>query len=135
MPKQRRFTLERGKWYAADFIADDVPSSMEGGYGYSPIYVLGISPNKSGKRLFDLKFYHANYPAGVNDKEYSLKTVHRGNTYILAHTTNHKSIRFLCIHDLTEKWMRKHFDIDPQKTVEDFFKRNAPSKYPLVLLT
>jgi hypothetical protein len=123
---ERRFTLEKDNWYAADFIADDVPGSMEGGYGYSPIYVLAVHPCASGKRIFDLKFFCLNYPEGVQEKEYNLKTVHRGESFILAHTVDPSSIRFLCIHEITETWMRKHFHIDKDTSVEDWLKRHSP---------
>ena len=126
---EQRFTLGRGEWYAVDFIADDVPNSMEGGYGYSPIYIIEINPRKSGERLFDLKFFHANYPQGVKQKKYFLETVHRGNIYLLARTKDRTPVRFLCIHELTKKWAIMHFDMDPEMSVQEWLRGIAPQEY------
>jgi hypothetical protein len=127
MSKDTRFTLVCGEWYAADFIGDDVPGSMADGYGYSPIYVYGVVPMKSGKGVFELSFFHANYPEGVSDKVYALRTLHRGETYLLACSIDHQPVRFLCIHRLTAVWARKHFSIDEAVSIDEWLGRFKPA--------
>lgn len=126
---EKRFTLKRRNWYAVDLIADDVPGSLEGGYGFSPIFILDFLPKKTGSRLFELKFFHVNYPEGVQIKAYPMQTVHRGKNYILAKTTDHSDVRFLCIHELTETWTRKHFKIDTRISIRDWLMEYAPREY------
>ena len=126
---ERRFSIVERQWYAVDFIADDVPGSLEDSYGYSPIFALEFLAKKSGDRLFDLSFFHANYPAGVRDKTYQLQTVHRGEHFLLAKTTNHPDVRFLCFHELTENWARKHFKVRDEQTVQDWLMEQAPREY------
>jgi hypothetical protein len=124
--KESRFTLKERKWYAADFIADDVPGSMEGGYGYSPIFIVKLRKKKTGSSIFGLEFFHANYPQGVNSKAYELQTIHRGKSYILTKTTTHDPVRFMCVHNISEKWARKHFTFDKRKNVDEWLMEYMP---------
>ena len=54
-----------------------------------------------GSRQFTLAFFHANYPEGVQNKEYNLQTIERNRRFILARSTDHTPPRFLLIYPLT----------------------------------
>ena len=49
-----RFTLERGKWYACEFIGDEFGADK---CSYSPIKVKEVIPGKTGKGVFELHFH------------------------------------------------------------------------------
>lgn len=106
----RRFTIERGRWYACEIIGDE----FAGGVGtdlcsYSPIKVLSLTPSHSGDRTFRLDFYQANYPEGVRDKRYNLCTIERGESMLMARSTEHTPSRILQIYAITPEWVRLHF--------------------------
>ena len=107
------------RWYAVELIGDDMPLSPDGGFARSPIRVDSVTPRKSGKRLFELAFYHANYPEGVRDKVYSLETIERGERFILAKSTEHDPVRMLLIHELTHEWLRTYCKIGPANPGDD----------------
>jgi hypothetical protein len=51
--KMKRFTLERGKWYACELIGDDFTEAHSSDLcSYSPIKVEGVFPLRSGDRTF-----------------------------------------------------------------------------------
>ena len=101
-----RFSIESNKWYACEIIGDEFDNDK---CSYSPIRIYEIRPLKTGNRDFILKFYHANYPEGVRDKVYHLRTIERGKTYLLARTTEHSPIRFLQIYKINNHWLKQHF--------------------------
>ena len=68
-----------------------------------------VLPMGTGKRAFELSFFHANYPDGVRDKQYKLQTIHRGKRGLLARSLDHDPYRFLFIKDVTTTWLRQHF--------------------------
>lgn len=88
-----RFTLVVGDWYAVEFHEDQ---SGEARF-YSPILIEGITPARTGKRLFELSFYHADYPDGVRDKTYKLQTIERTADHLLAQSVDHEPARNLFI--------------------------------------
>lgn len=102
----KRFSLKSGSWYACEIFGDEFDDDL---CSYSPIKIIGIEPAKSGKSVLVLKFYHANYPCGVQDKEYQLRTVERGQKYFLAKSLSHNPVRFLKIYEINAAWVRKHF--------------------------
>lgn len=104
-----KYQLNEASWYAAEFLEDGLICS---GHRYSPIHIDQINPLKTGKRIFELKFFHANYPEGVRDKTYRLQTLHAGEEYILARSVEHDPARFLLIYDIDPDWLRQHFEID-----------------------
>lgn len=104
-----RLRLDRGKWYAAEFLGDGL---IRSGHRYSPIRIDKIMPLKTGSRIFELTFLHANYPAGVQDKTYRLQTLHAGDEYILTRGVDGGPTRFLLIYDIDDEWMMEHFQID-----------------------
>jgi len=101
-----RFTLQNNEWYACELIGDEF---QEDKCSYSPIRIKNIEPLSNGRREYILRFYHANYPEGVRDKEYKLKTVERGQTFLLVKSIDHSPPRFLQIYEIDNDWMRRHF--------------------------
>ena len=71
-----RFTLRERFWYAVEFIGEEFGDQIR---SYSPIRVDEVVCENSGRRLFSLSFYHANYPEGVRDKCYTLQTIEDGH--------------------------------------------------------
>lgn len=112
MPDRKpRFTLEIGRWYGAEFIGDEFRE--EGLRSYSPIRVDAVKPSRGGQREFELLFFHLNYPAGVQGKSYTLRTLERGAHYLLARSTEHDPVRMLLIHEISWAWVEKHFQAFP----------------------
>jgi len=60
-----RFTLRNKKWYACEFIGDEFDQDK---CSYSPIRIIDIKPHGNGNRIITLKFFHANYPQGVQNE-------------------------------------------------------------------
>ncbi|MCG8091586.1 MAG: hypothetical protein JAY62_17755 [Candidatus Thiodiazotropha endolucinida] len=109
----RRFTLEKNKWYACELIGDEY---NEDRCAYSPIKVYSLASLKTGRRRFRLSFYHAAYPEGVRDKEYALRVIERGSSYLLAKSLEHEPARYMQIYPITPKWVNRHF---PNLRVDD----------------
>jgi len=84
--KTKQFALERGKWYACEITGDNF---CEDKCTYSPIKILDIEPMQTGRRTFHLDFYFANYPEGARDKRYTLQTIERGRSFLLAKSLDH----------------------------------------------
>jgi hypothetical protein len=102
-----RFTLLRDCWYACEFIGDEFESDR---CSYSPIKVFEVAPLGDGTRSMRLDFFHACYPAGVQDKTYNLQTIERGERFMLARSVEHAPARFLQIYDIDAAWIRRHFE-------------------------
>ncbi|MFP4154800.1 MAG: hypothetical protein ACLFSG_03800 [Halothiobacillaceae bacterium] len=117
-----RFTLEKGRWYAAEIISEFFGNHVR---SYTPIRVHDVQPQ--GGRCYALDFYHANYPQGVQSKRYTLQTVERNRFFILARSTHHEPTRWLLIYDINASWLRKHFgiEIDDDRNVADWLSRNV----------
>ncbi|MCX7003273.1 MAG: hypothetical protein NTV22_08375 [bacterium] len=112
------FTIRPDCWYAAEIIED-----RDGSYGedrsYSPILVTSIVPARNGQRRFELAFYHANYPQGVQDKVYLLRTLVRSDHFILARSVRHTPVRDLLIYDITWQWLHAHFGVQQPADCDD----------------
>ena len=107
-----RLNIESGLWYACTFFGDDMAGYDEtlGGYSFSPIMVIELKPLKTGQSKFLLKFFHANYPAGVNQKEYDCVKLGHGRTFLLAQSVSHGSAgRYLTIKKITPEWALLHW--------------------------
>ena len=111
-----RFTLVPGQWYAVEIIGDEFSHSSEL-RSYSPIRVYAVRP--LGNRSISLSFYHANYPEGVRDKIYRLKTIERGQKYLLARSIEHAPVRLLLVQEITWAWLRRHFNVDQPTDGQD----------------
>jgi len=59
---------------------------------YSPIWVQEFAPQKTGARMLQPHFYHANYPEGVQEKVYDLHILHRSDGDLLTLTHVHGSL-------------------------------------------
>ena len=101
-----RFTLQPGKWYACEIIGDEFSEDC---CSYSPLRIDHIRPLKKGDQTFSLHFYHANYPEGVRDKQYILRTIEHGYKYILAKSVDHNPSRIFQIYDIDPAWVERHF--------------------------
>lgn len=101
-----RFTLQPGRWYACEIIGDEFDEDC---CSYSPIRVDRIEPMKSGNQTFKMYFYHANYPEGVREKQYTLRTIDRTHKFIIANSIEHKPVRILQIYDIDAQWIKRHF--------------------------
>lgn len=119
-----RFTLKPGTWYACELIGDEFHDDR---CSYSPIKVRRVVPSRTGDRVFQLDFYHANYPEGVREKSYTLQTVERGSGYLLARSMGDKPVRYLQIYPIDAAWIRRHFyevDLD-RDDVHSWLNHNA----------
>lgn len=119
-----RFTLRAGNWYATEFIGDEFGGELR---NYSPIRVDRVIPLSTGKRRFQLHFYHANYPDGVCDKVYTLETIERGKSFMLARSTEDDPARLLLIYEMSWDWLRTHFSVsrpDDELDVQEWLVRN-----------
>ncbi len=103
------FTLTPGRWYALEMVGDEFSPVLR---HLSPIRVDAVSPKHIGERVFDLWFYHANYPAGVRTKMYTLQTLERGEQFLLAKSLYHAPPRLLLVYELTAEWLREHFRVE-----------------------
>ena len=121
----RRFTLERDKWYGVTFIGDKFGTGY--GHSYSPIKVFEVELLNTGKRTFKLHFFHANYPAGVNDKVYTLKTMERGKRFMLACSDDHNPKRIMYIEEMSKGWLHKHHGVELQepRTAEEWLEMHT----------
>lgn len=93
-----RFTIEDDRWYACELIGDEFEDDI---CSYSPIKILKLETHKKGDRSLILHFYHANYPEGVRDKSYNLRTIERGDKFLLAKSLDHSPVRILQIYDIS----------------------------------
>jgi hypothetical protein len=119
-----RFSLKRNEWYACEFIGDEFDEDK---CSYSPIRIHDIKAFNSGKREYLLKFYHANYPEGVRDKEYRLRTIERGKTYLLTKATDYSPPRFLQIYHINNNWLERHFGCvhDERRDCKEWLNNHA----------
>jgi len=101
-----RFRIKEGAWYACEFIGDEFSADC---CSYSPIRVGKIELLKSGKRRFILDFYHMNYPSGVQNKRYTLETIERGTSFIMARGIEYDPVRILQIYEIDWSWLVRHF--------------------------
>jgi hypothetical protein len=119
-----RFSLEPNRWYAAEIIGEEFAESIR---SLSPIKVRRLIPESQGGRCFSLEFYHANYPEGVRDKIYRLRTIERNKEFILAVSTEHSPRRYLLIHHINVEWLKKIYRVDVESGIsaEDWLERNV----------
>ena len=120
-----RFTLVRDRWYACEFIGDEF---HEDKCSYSPIKVHDATPTLDGTRTLNVRFYHANYPEGVQNKSYRLQTLERGQTFLLARSHDHQPTRILLIYDIDGAWVARHFPgfvPPPDADIQAWLDRNA----------
>lgn len=100
-----RFTLEPGQWYAMELISPEFGAEVR---HYSPIRVDAFEPAGQGSRRFNLSFFHAAYPEGVQDKVYTIKTIERNNHFLLGKVVG--TDRLVLLMELSDQWLNRHFD-------------------------
>lgn len=123
-----RFTLKPDRWYACELIGDEFDEDL---CSYSPIRIHSLSMLGTGSRLFELHFYHANYPEGVRDKTYKLETIERGAKFLLSKSRDHDPVRFLKIYDIDWSWLcrRGLNNIDSEFDVQTWLDRNYLERF------
>lgn len=91
----------------------------------SPIKALAFTPLGKGDGRFELEFFHANYPEGVQDKIYTIRTIERKRNYLLGRVVDTE--RMVLLFDLSESWLAAHFGArfkpgeSPERWVENVF--------------
>ena len=98
-----RFTLRPGGWYGM------VLTYPPGGQRVSPIFCHAAVPRQSGAGLIDLRFFHAEYPEGVQDKDYVLRVLRREHGYLLALNAISDGERCVLLTDLSPEWFEYHY--------------------------
>lgn len=99
---------------------------------YSPVKTLGITPLGKGNGRFELEFFHANYPEGVQGKFYTIQTIERKRNYMLGRVIDTE--RIVLLFDLNEDWLKAHFGARNQsgesaeRWVEKYFFRSSGSQ-------
>lgn len=99
-----RFTLCPNRWYAMTCI---LPG---GSFEHSPIWLEQVHARGEGRGQLDINFYHANYPNGVRDKHYRLRTLYRCSSYLLAkeEATEDEEPRVLLLSEIRRDWLLEH---------------------------
>ena len=100
-----RFTLQPRQWYAMECIFPNAHRH------FSPIWLKEVQPQGGGDRRLDLAFFHANYPAGVQDKIYTLRVLRRAPGYLLTErlTPDGDERTLILIEPITVEWLRRQF--------------------------
>lgn len=111
-----RFSLRPEKFYAMELLSPEFGEQVR---TYSPIKVHSIAPAGGGSRRFELSFYHAAYPEGVQDKIYTIQTIERSANFLLGRVLG--TDRVILIMGLTNAWLQKHFD---GQAVRSFLEEN-----------
>lgn len=104
-PNALTFTLCPNRWYAMTCV---LPG---GGFEHSPIWLERVQARGDGRGQLDIDFYHANYPEGVRDKHYRLRTLHRSSGYLLAkeEATEGEEPRVVLLSEIRADWLLEHF--------------------------
>jgi hypothetical protein len=102
---------------------------IRSGHRNSPIRIDKITPLKAGKRVFEQKFLHANYSAGVYDKTHRLQTQHASNEYLLARDVDDGPVRILLIYNIDAEWISQYFNFEltSSESVSDWLNRRFVS--------
>ena len=96
----------------------------------SPVKVLGVKPLKHGNGMLEVKFFHANYPSGVQIKTYQIQIQHRSPIALAGIQHESDEERLLVFFPLTMDWLRTHWpavyrnDVELQQVLE----RQIPSR-------
>jgi len=99
---------------------------------HSPIYVYEIRPLKTGRGVFELVFYHANYPEGVQTKEYVLRTLKRSAGHLVAERpSDDGNAPTVLLHGISGKWLDQHFphffrEVEKSADVQAYLNRRFP---------
>jgi hypothetical protein len=93
-------------WYAMEvFGASGAATNPH----VSPIFLKAVEPLKTGRGLLKIDFFHANYPEGVQDKEYVLRVLHRGPSHFAAMKMEDEQQPLVVIFPIESDWTKTHF--------------------------
>ncbi len=83
----------------------------DGHWHYSPIWVEEVCPLKTGKSLLLVKFFHAAYTQGVQDKGYTVQVLKRTAAYMLAFRVfpGDKETTSVIFQKISLEWLEEHF--------------------------
>lgn len=110
-------TLQPRRWYAMDYYFP-----KDGKRHASPIWVTAVTPKRSGAGELALRFHHANYPEGVQDKKYDLKILRRTEGLILAaRIYGSQPDSFVIITEITVEWVRLNWPhYEPKRDLQSW---------------
>ena len=91
---------------------------------YSPIRVDKVALVGNGSRRFDLSFFHAAYPEGVQGKVYSIQTIQRSDHFLIGQVVDTKRLVFFLA--LSDAWLNQHFDDRSLNYLREFQKASRP---------
>jgi hypothetical protein len=117
-----RFSLERGKWYAMELFDPQFGAEIR---RCSPVRVDRLELKGSGSRRFDLSFFHAAYPEGVQNKVYTIQTIQRSGHFLFGQSVG--TDRLVLFFDLSDEWLGQHFDDQALKYLRLLQANSAPS--------
>jgi hypothetical protein len=93
-------------WYAMEvFGASGAPTNPH----LSPIFLKAVEPLKTGRGLLKVEFFHANYPEGVQNKEYVLRVLHRALSHFVAVKMEDEQQPLVVIFPMESDWIKTHF--------------------------
>jgi hypothetical protein len=101
-----RLTLQLRRWYAMTYYAAKTPWTH-----VSPIWVIDLTAEKTGKGDLRLEFFHANYSEGVQGKVYDLRVLRRTAGFRCAEVDygNGEPKPAVIITELTLEWLCLHW--------------------------
>ncbi len=110
------FIPEEEEWYAMEIFGDDFHGVFTGEMDYSPIKVITFEEAEG--YYFNLVFYHAWYPAGVQGKKYTIEVIQTGEHYILARSVDHDPVRVLRIYNIDKHWIKRYAGKSPDPRID-----------------
>jgi ADP-ribosyl-[dinitrogen reductase] hydrolase len=116
-----RFTLEPRNWYAMELISPEFEQEVR---RCSPIRVDAVELAGNGSRRFDLSFFHAAYPEGVQNKVYTIQTIQRTDHFLLGRVAD--TSRLVLLLKLSDSWLNQHFDKQALKYLRLLQADSAP---------
>ena len=110
-PEELQFPLTQKRWYACE-LSGDFFKNWDDHCSYSPIRIDDFEVSDSTEGVYQLKFYHANYPEGVREKIYEIRILHWGASYVIGKSLDHTPTRILRIYDIDRDWVSPSFPGD-----------------------
>ncbi|WP_182870878.1 hypothetical protein [Stieleria mannarensis] len=104
-----RFTLSQDQWYACLSFGDDYKASDLIERSWSPILVRNVVPLGTGKREYSLEYVDSSSPDSPIERTYTLRTVNRGRSGLLAAVAGSHPVRYLYITAMDSKWIDQLF--------------------------
>jgi hypothetical protein len=105
------FALVSGRWYAAEFMADDLESDDP--RRFSAVYIYRTHPLKTGGGLLKVHFWQESHAEGAQARESTWKVLERTPGFLLARINDHP-VRLAHIRELSWKWLGDRLRIYPK---------------------